>query len=62
MNLKLLYYPDLEKLGYGERTTVYRKVLAGTFPKPYIKDGRTVWKEQDIIDYFESLQPAEVSA
>lgn len=55
MNLRILHYSDLEKLGYGTRVTVWRKVNAGLFPKPVIKEGYPVWKEQDVINYFESL-------
>lgn len=61
MNIKLLYYTDLEKLGYGSRVTIWRKVNDGKFPKPVNRDNRPAWKEQDIIDYFESLQPVSAA-
>jgi len=60
MNLQLLYYRDLQKLGYGSRPTIWRKVNAGTFPQPVIHDGRPAWKEQDLIDYYKSLKAAVV--
>jgi predicted DNA-binding transcriptional regulator AlpA len=61
MNLKLLYYPDLVGLGYGSRTTIWRKLAENKFPQPVDRDGRPAWKEQDIIDYFESLKPVNVA-
>ena len=61
MNLRLLRFNDLEKLGYGTRVTVWRKVKDGHFPKPVNKEGVSVWKEQDIIEYFKNLKPKDAA-
>ena len=57
MNLKLLHYSDLAKLGYGSRVTIWRKFKAGKFPAPVMVDGRPAWREQDVIEFFEALKP-----
>jgi prophage regulatory protein len=54
-NLALLSYVDLEKLGYGSRVTVWRKVRDGKFPRPFdLGTGRIAWKESDIAAWLES--------
>ena len=39
----LVGYPWLEKHGHGSRTTIWRKVKAGKFPKPLDDDGKRKW-------------------
>ena len=45
----LLRYRDLEAMGYGSRTTIWRAVKSQTFPFPH-DDGRgnPVWFKEDI--------------
>lgn len=54
-NLKLLRYIDLQRMNYGSRTTIWRKIKDSNFPKPRSQDGKPVWRESDILDYFNSL-------
>ena len=54
-HLKILTYNDLNQLGYGSRTTVWRKVRAGLFPKPRSRDGQPVWRLEDLERYFSEL-------
>ena len=50
---------DVVKIGIGGRTTIWKKVKSGEFPKP-IKLGSSPqaplrWKEEDIQDYLTNL-------
>jgi len=52
----LLRYRDLEAMGYGSRTTVWRGVQAGTFPSPHDNgNGNPVWFREDIKAWKASL-------
>ena len=60
-SLRLLSYRDLEMQGYGSRVTIWRKVRAGEFiPPKDLGNGRVAWREQDIIEWLESLEIAEI--
>lgn len=48
-------YRDLDRLGYGTRTTIWRKVRAGKFPAPdVIDDGKPYWLGETIKAHNES--------
>ena len=55
---ELLRYRDLEVLGYGSRTTIWRAVQTGNFPAP-VDDGRgnPIWFREVIEEHKKSLQP-----
>jgi len=60
-SLRLLSYRDLEMQGYGSRVTIWRKVRTSEFPPPLsLGNGRVAWREQDIIEWLESLEIAEI--
>lgn len=48
-------YRDLQEQGYGERTTVYRKVRAGKFPAPF--EG-PIWFDWQLDEHDASLERA----
>lgn len=52
---RFLRLPDVKQaVGYG-RTTIYDKIKAGEFPKPYLLGARAVaWLSEDIDDWIES--------
>jgi predicted DNA-binding transcriptional regulator AlpA len=58
----LVDWQALKKLGWCySRTHTWRKIAAGTFPKP-IKFGehpksRVVWRWKDIKDYLDAISP-----
>jgi len=53
-NIALLYYKDLVALGYGSKTTIWRKVKAGKLPKPIDCGGRPAWPESVMIEWLDS--------
>lgn len=47
----------MERTGQG-KSTIYRKVAAGTFPKPVSVGGQSVrWRQSDIDAWIASLMP-----
>ena len=60
---RFLKIEDIEALGLGKRTTIWRKVNKGEFPKP-IKLGSAPsspirWDEEVIEDYLNKLAKGE---
>ena len=58
--MKLLTVDELTKLGLGARTTIWRRVKDGNFPKP-MRLGKSHssplrWKEEDIQNYLNNLE------
>lgn len=58
--MKLLTIDDVIKLNLGKRTTLWKKVKTGEFPKP-IKLGNSPsspirWQESDIQKYINKLK------
>jgi len=55
---ELLDYGDLEALGYGSRTTIWRAVRIRKFPAP-IDDGRgnPRWTREMVDEHKKRLQP-----
>jgi len=53
-NINLLYYRDLVARGYGNRTTIWRKVKAGELPKPIDCGGRPAWPEVVMVEWLDS--------
>ena len=46
----------LKKTGYKSRTTLWRRVRAGDFPKPIaLSPHATRWKEQEVEDWNKAL-------
>ncbi|MEL6827240.1 MAG: AlpA family phage regulatory protein [Pseudomonadota bacterium] len=46
----------LKKTGYKSRTTLWRRVRAGNFPKPIaLSPHATRWKEQEVEDWIAAL-------
>ena len=53
-NINLLSYDDLAALGYGSRTTIWRRVNNGKFPPPIdTGSGGKRWRETKVIDWLE---------
>ena len=57
--MKLLRLDDVVKIGLGGRTTIWKKVKNGEFPKP-IKLGTSPqsplrWRQEDIDNYLDNL-------
>jgi len=59
LHLKELFkYRDLQTLGYGSRSTVWRKVKNGSFPAPLIDgDGMPFWTRDMLDEHIESCRP-----
>jgi len=60
-------YYDLEALGYGSRTTIWRKIKNGKFPPPDADDGNghPVWFPETLKNHRKSLEsysPKQVAA
>ena len=58
--MKFLTVDELTKLGLGARTTIWRRVKDGNFPKP-MRLGKSHssplrWKEEDIQNYLNNLE------
>jgi hypothetical protein len=51
--LEVFDYAKLEANGYGSRTTIWRKVRAGTFPQPTYIGERPFWTRQQLADLHE---------
>jgi|TARA_B110000261_G_C12764542_1_gene229949 prophage regulatory protein len=56
---KLLTMEDVIEIGVGKRTTIWKKVKTGEFPKP-IRLGNSHssplrWREEDIKKYIDGL-------
>lgn len=51
----LLRLPEVELAARLSRSTIYRMVQAGTFPKP-VKIGKraSAWRESDVLAWIES--------
>ncbi|ODB82752.1 hypothetical protein A3193_18565 [Candidatus Thiodiazotropha endoloripes] len=47
-------YSDLKEKGFGDRTTIWRKVRAGEFPSPQNILGRPGWLESTLQKWLES--------
>ena len=57
--MKLLTVDEITELGLGARTTIWRRVKEGNFPKP-IRLGKSHssplrWKQEDIENYLNNL-------
>ena len=57
--LRLTQVKEITGLG---KTSIWRRVTGGTFPKPVLLGGdgskAVGWREADINEWFDSLQPA----
>lgn len=54
MTIELLRRPDVEKKTGLSRSTIYKRIDEGTFPKPIPLGGRLVaWLEADIQDWIQ---------
>lgn len=53
---------DLKERGFGDRTTIWRKVKAGKFPEPQIILGRPGWRESVIKEYLENCPSSSHTA
>ena len=51
---KIYRYKDLMKLGYGDRTSIWRKWHSGEFPVPQQILGRPGWRESVLQEYNEN--------
>jgi len=55
--LELYTYKNLQEAGFGNRSTVMRKVKNSTFPAPADNGtGKPVWTREMIDQYINSLQ------
>lgn len=54
MTVQLLSAQDLVTLGYGSRSTIWRRVRAGNFPQPLRIGNLTRWREDDVLEWLES--------
>lgn len=62
---RIVKTPELTEMGFGSRTTIYRKVKSGDFPPPVIltpkgKQARIGWRLSEIEAYVAAL-PRRVS-
>ncbi len=59
------YFKGLEKLGYGTRTTISKKVRLGTFPSPLDDgSGRPIWTDEMLEKHqasFKKYHPEPIS-
>ena len=53
---RILRYVDLEERGYGNRTTIWRKVKAGKIPPPRDFMDRPGWLPEE-LEEFENSRP-----
>ncbi len=53
--LRALGYQDLERLGYGSRPTIWRKVRSNQFPQPRFLGKKPVWLPRDIEEFMNQL-------
>lgn len=54
--VKLIRLPDVQLLTGMARSTIYERMAQGTFPRPLKLSIRHVaWKEQNIVNWIESL-------
>ena len=55
---RLLKLPDVLRLTGLSRSTVYRKLKEGDFPRPVQLGKRAVaWRESDLIDWIDGRPP-----
>jgi len=53
----LYYFKGLEKLGYGTRTTISKRVRLGTFPAPLDDgNGRPIWTDEMLEEHKSSFK------
>ena len=54
-DMKLLSYADLEVMGLGVRSTVWRMIRQNQFPAPLrIGKNKVAWPEQQILDWIDA--------
>ena len=54
-DMKLLSYADLEVMGLGVRSTIWRMIQMNEFPAPLrIGINKVAWPEQQILDWIAS--------
>ena len=59
MEQMILRRREVEQQTQLSKSTLYRKVNSGTFPRPIKLGERAVgWRRKDIEDWFASLEPA----
>jgi predicted DNA-binding transcriptional regulator AlpA len=57
-NKQLYKYRDLYSLGYGSRSTIWRKIKSGDFPEPLSdSNGNRFWTSKMLDNYVDSLGP-----
>ena len=59
MSMKLLTYADLEVMGLGVRSTIWRRIRMGEFPAP-IRIGicKVAWPQEQIQEWLKSRKRA----
>lgn len=48
---RFLRRPDVEHRVGLRRTTIYRMISAGEFPRPVVVGGASVWPESEVTDW-----------
>ncbi|PID35458.1 MAG: DNA-binding protein [Rhodobacterales bacterium] len=62
MTQKLLRRPDVETLTGLSRTSIYRMMKSGDFPRPVRLGSRSVaWREADLMDWMDNLATTTVA-
>lgn len=58
MNERLMRRKEVEQVTSLSRSTIYKYMSEGIFPKPVRLGSRVAWKESDIRDWIESREAA----
>lgn len=61
--MQIYRLPEVVKITGLAKSTIYKKVLAGTFPQPRKLTSKTVgWTDKAIAEWIENLEAAEWKA
>ena len=59
---RIIRLPEVQALTGQSRSSIYRRIAAGTFPPPVKLGERSIgWREQAVLQWIDSLQPAPFS-
>lgn len=55
---RLLTRPEVERLTGLSRSTLYKRMRAGSFPEPVKIGGSVRWREDELAEWIEGLERA----